>query len=135
MDLPHLTRALSTGDISLDKMRAVVGLATPETDRELAACAGDRTVAELGELAGSLRHSTRMVRRQAGASRRLGTLQRGLPHVVRAVPGGEFAEVRAAVEAQAKALPSDGETPLGSSPVRRLLGTVQVRGLGPVSVC
>src|SRR5580704_202664 len=30
MDLPHLTRALSTGDLSLDKMRAVVGLATPE---------------------------------------------------------------------------------------------------------
>ena len=55
MDLPHLSGALSRGDISFDKVRAVVALATPETDQELAACAGERTAAELGELARSLR--------------------------------------------------------------------------------
>ncbi len=110
MDLPHLTRALSTGDISLDKMRAVVGLATPETDRELAARAGELTVAELGEVAGSLRPGPD------------GAAKRGRPvgstrfneacHTMSVqFPVQEFAEVRAAVEAQAKALPTDGETP------------------------
>ena len=33
-DIPHLVGALSAGDLSLDKVRAVADVATPETDRE-----------------------------------------------------------------------------------------------------
>ena len=111
MDLPHLTRALSTGDISLDKMRAVVGLATPESDQELAACAVERTVAELGEVAGTLRHDPEWFdakRKRPNGSARFNEACHTLSVQF---PAEEFAEVRAAVEAQAKALPSDGETP------------------------
>jgi hypothetical protein len=110
MDLPHLTSALSTGDISLDKMRAVVGQATPETDQELAACAVERTVAELGEVAGSLRHGPEWFgakRERPDGSARFNEACHTLSVQF---PAEEFAEVRAAVEAQAKALPSDGET-------------------------
>ena len=110
MDLPHLTKALSTGDISLDKMRAVVGQATPETDQELAACAVDRTVPNSGEIAGSLRHSPEW----SAPSGNVPTDQHAFNEACHTLsvqfPAEEFAEVRAAVEAQAKAPPSDGAT-------------------------
>ena len=91
-------------------MRAVVGLATPETDRELAACAGDHTVAELGEVAGSLRPGPDALGkrgRPVGSTR----FNESCHTMSVQFPAEEFAEVRTAVEAQAKALPSDGETP------------------------
>ena len=109
MDLPHLTRALSSGEITLDKVRAVVDLATPETDRELAACAPDHTVAELGEMAGSLRQRRNGLGKKdqpSGSARFNETCQT----LSLQFPAEEFAEVRAAVEAQAKSLPSNGET-------------------------
>src|SRR6516165_3998454 len=34
-DLPHLTASLCEGEISFDKLRTLIGVATPETDREL----------------------------------------------------------------------------------------------------
>ena len=109
MDLPHLTGALGTGDISFDKVRAVVALATPETDEELASCAGERTVAEFGELARSLRPRPEELgkkKRLIGSAR----FNEGCHTLSVQFPAEEFAEVRAAVEAQAKAQPSDGET-------------------------
>jgi hypothetical protein len=111
MDLPHLTRALSTGDITLDKMRAVVGLATPETDEELAACAVERTVAELGEVAGTLRHDPEWFDAKRVRPKGSARFSEACHTLSVQFPAEEFAEVRAAVEAQAKALPSDGETP------------------------
>ena len=50
-DLPHLQHALSSGELSLDQVRAVVGVATPESDAEWAEVALGRTVADLVELA------------------------------------------------------------------------------------
>ena len=47
-------------------------------------------------------------------------------------PAEEFAEVRAAVETHAKALPSDGETPLGPQAVRRVPRAVPGRCLGSI---
>ena len=40
-DIPHLVESLCAGDLSLDKVRAVADVATPETDQELL-CAGPR---------------------------------------------------------------------------------------------
>ena len=33
--MPHLVESLCAGDLSLDKVRAVADVATPETDQEL----------------------------------------------------------------------------------------------------
>ena len=50
MDLPEMTRALSTGAISLDKMRVLAPVASPETDRRYTAEARRCTVHELEQL-------------------------------------------------------------------------------------
>jgi Domain of unknown function (DUF222) len=129
MDLPHLTGALCAGDISLDKMRAVVGLATPETDQELAACAGEHTVAELGEVARSLRPRPDAVGkrgRPVGSTR----FNEACHTMSVQFPAQEFAEVRAAVESQAKAVPSDGETPWDERQYDAFLGLFRAGASG-----
>ncbi len=50
-ELPHLVESLRAGDISFDKVRAVVDVATPETDRELSGQAKECSVRELVEVA------------------------------------------------------------------------------------
>ena len=50
-DIPHLVGALCAGDISLDKVRAVAEVATPETDREWRERAEQCSVADLAEVA------------------------------------------------------------------------------------
>ena len=52
-DIPHLIAAVCAGDLSLDKVRAVAGLATPETEQELLDQARECSVAQLAELARS----------------------------------------------------------------------------------
>ncbi len=133
MDLPHLTRALSTGDISLDKVRAVVDLATPETDQELAACAGEHTVAELGEVAGSLGQGPGGSGKGERSGRSIGSARFNEACHTLSVqfPAAEFAEVRSAVEAQAKSLPSDGETRWDHRQYDAFLGLFRAGTSGP----
>jgi hypothetical protein len=50
-DKPQLVRALSEGEITFDKMRTVVEVATPETDQALCEQAKELTVGELTEVA------------------------------------------------------------------------------------
>ena len=50
-ELPDLVGSLSAGDISFDKVRAIVDVATRETDRELSGQAKERSVRELVEVA------------------------------------------------------------------------------------
>ena len=50
-DLPHLVGSLCAGEVSLDKVRAVADVATPETDRELCREAKEHSVRELAEVA------------------------------------------------------------------------------------
>src|SRR6202035_4099735 len=50
-DLPNLMGAMSAGQISFDKVRAVVDVATPETDQALCAQAKELNVRELAEVA------------------------------------------------------------------------------------
>ena len=50
-ELPRPGGVLVRGDISFDKVRAVVDVATPETDRELCGQAKERSVRELVEVA------------------------------------------------------------------------------------
>jgi hypothetical protein len=50
-DIPHLVGSLCAGDLSLDKVRALADVATPETDRELRDQARECSVADLIEIA------------------------------------------------------------------------------------
>ena len=61
-DLPHLVGSLSVGEISFDKVRAVVDVATPETDEDLCAQAKDLSVRELAEVARMLAARARSAR-------------------------------------------------------------------------
>ena len=49
-DLPELAAALGAGEISFDKVRAVVDVATPETDRDLRQRAAECSVRQLADL-------------------------------------------------------------------------------------
>ncbi len=106
-DLPNLTGALCDAAISFDKLRAVAAVARPDTDRELTNRARDCTVRQLGELARSTRpaadhrdHETRFLRFRD--SFRTVSVQ---------LPPESYAETRACLEARARELPSDGQTP------------------------
>ena len=55
-DLPHLVGSLCAGEVSLDKVRAVADVATPETDRELLERAKEHSVRELADIARASAH-------------------------------------------------------------------------------
>jgi Domain of unknown function (DUF222)/HNH endonuclease len=111
-DLPHLVGSLCAGDVSFDKVRAVADVATPESDQELCARARECTVRELADVArstcspistppsGRSEHERRYLR--FNEAFRTMTVQ---------LPSESFAETRACLEARARAVPSDGETP------------------------
>jgi hypothetical protein len=110
-DLPHLAAGLGEGDLSLDKVRTLVDTATPETDRDLARQARELTVRELAVVA-------RTKKKPSEGQDQIDHDKRSLRFndVVRTVtaqlPPTSYAEVKACLEARARRLPSDGETPL-----------------------
>jgi hypothetical protein len=109
-DLPHLVESLCAGDLSFDKVRAVADVATPETDRELADQAKKHSVRELADIARTAappkppssrpEHDRRFLR--FNDQFRTMTVQ---------LPPESYAETRTSLEARAKKVPSDGETP------------------------
>ncbi len=109
-DLPHLHGALSSGDLSFDKVRAVVDAATPESDSELCGQASEHTVRELAQLARA-RKVPSTDAAQADYERRSLRFNESFRTVTAQLPAETFAEVRGALETEARQLPSDGETP------------------------
>ncbi len=109
-DLPHLAAGLSSGELTFDKVRAVVDTATPETDREIRDRAQEHSVAELTRLANSRRGAppTAADAEYEGRSLRFNDTFRT---VTAQLPAETYAEVRGLLETAAKSLPSDGETP------------------------
>ncbi len=111
--IPHLIRSLRAGEVSLDKVRAVADVATPETDPELCDRAKEHSVRELADVARTI--AERAAARSKEASRpevdrrslrfndtfRTMTLQ---------LPAPEYAETKAVLEAGAKKIPSDATT-------------------------
>ena len=109
-DLPHLAGALSAGDLSFDKVRAVVDIATPESDAEFRDRATQHSVRELAQLARSRKDvSTKTA--QADYEGRFLRFNESFRTVTAQLPPETFAEVRGTLEAQAREVPSDGETP------------------------
>ena len=114
-DLPKLADGLCAGALSFDQVRAVVDVATPESEHAYVAQASECSVRQLGELAkadaaasasataqranAANEHETRSVRFNDAART-----------MVTQLPEASYAEVRAGLEASARAVPSDGET-------------------------
>ena len=112
-DLPHLAAGLRDGEISFDQMRAVVDVASPETDAEFRARADECSVRQLTELARSSAGRRADVTAQAekdyeGRAVRFNDTFRT---VTAQLPAEAYAEVRRCLETKARRLPSDGETP------------------------
>ena len=110
-DFPNLTGALRRGEITFDKLRAVADAATPETERELLDAARECSVRQLAEVAGARRS---VPKRGAGAEqhdRRFLRFNDSFRTISIQLPPDSYAETKNAIEAQAKEIPSDGETP------------------------
>jgi hypothetical protein len=110
-DLPNLTGALRQGEITFDKLRAVADVARPETERELLEAARECTVRQLADAAGARRS---VPKRGAGAEqhdRRFLRFNDLFRTISIQLPPDSYAETKTAIEAQAKEIPSDGETP------------------------
>jgi hypothetical protein len=115
-DIPHTVGSLCAGEISLDKVRALADVATPETDAEWRDQAKESSVAELSEVA----------RASAATSAERGdkVLATGSEHDQRylrfndqnrtmtaKLPPESYAEVKTHLEARARQVGTDGETP------------------------
>ena len=109
-DLPHLVGSLCAGEVSFDKVHAVVDVATPDTDAELRDQAMTCTVRELAEVT----RTAPLPGRTSGHSfhdRRYLRFNDSLCTMSMQLPADEYAETRAHLEARAKDIPSDGQTP------------------------
>ena len=109
-DLPHLMGALCGGEVSLDKVRAVADVATPESDQELCHQARVCSVRELADLA---RTSAERQRREPPVrsehDRRYLRCNDTFRTVTAQLPAESYAEAKACLEALARQIPSDDE--------------------------
>jgi len=125
-DLPNLAAGLASGELSFDKVRAVVDTATPSTDAELTARATTCSVRDLADLARAARRRSDLtgedhggagdggaggVDTDADAGKRSVRFNDSFRTVTAQLPPASYAEARAALEAGARRVPSDGETP------------------------
>lgn len=123
-DLPHLAGALSSGDLSFDKVRAVVDAATPESDAEFADRAKAHSVRELTQLAKSQRGVSSQTA-QADYEARSLRFNETFRTITAQLPPETFAEVRGTLESHARQVPSDGETPWDQRLCDAFLGMVR----------
>jgi hypothetical protein len=126
-DLPQLSDALSAGEVSFDKVRAVVDVATPESDAELRDRATEYSVRELAQLARSQRGASAQAARSDHDARSL-RFNESFRTVTAQLPAESFAEVRGTLEAQARSIPSDGETPWDQRLCDAFVGMVRSAG-------
>jgi hypothetical protein len=126
-DLPRLAAALSAGDLSFDKVRAVVDVATPDSDAELRDRAKAHSVRELTQLARSRRELSAGTTR-ADLDARFLRFNESFRTVTAQLPPETFAEVRGTLEAHAREFPSDGETPWDQRLCDAFVGLVRSSG-------
>lgn len=126
-DLPRLADALSAGALSFDKVRAVVDVATPESDGEFRDRAMEHSVRELAQLARSRKEASAQTARADYDARSL-RFNESFRTVTAQLPAETFAEVRGTLEAQAREIPSDGETPWDQRLCDAFVGMVRSSG-------
>ena len=111
--LPHLMSALCTGAVSLDKVRTVADVATPESDLELCEEAQRCSVRELADVARSRARGpgSSALTSAEQYERRFVRFNDQFRTVTAQLPAESYAEAKACLEARAKEVPSEGETP------------------------
>jgi hypothetical protein len=109
-DIPHLVDGLYGGELSFDKVRAVADLATPETDQDLRDQARECSVRQLADLA-RLQQAPRATAAASDHDRRFLRFNDRFRTMTVQLPPESYSETRACVEARARRIPSDGETP------------------------
>ena len=112
-DLPHLMGALCAGEVSLDKVRTVTDVATPENDQELCEEAQRCSVRELADVARSRARDPRTSALTSAEQyqRRFLRFNDQFRTVTAQLPAESYAEAKACLETRAKEVPSEGETP------------------------
>ena len=113
-ELPHLVGSLCAGELSFDKVRVVADVATPRTERQLCEQAKECTVRELADIARSAGERARAsspAQSRSEHDRRFVRFNDEHRTISVQLPTDSYAESRARVEAVAKEIPSDGETP------------------------
>jgi hypothetical protein len=128
-DLPHLAEGLSSGELSFDKVRAVVDSASPENDRDLRQHASTRSVVELSQLARASQ-APGPTAAQAGADRDRRSLRfnDSFRTVTAQLPAETYTEVRGCLEETAKRIPSHGETRWDQRLCDAFVGTIRSGG-------
>jgi hypothetical protein len=129
-DLPQLTEALKDGDITFDKLRAVADVATSENDAALVEAARERSVRELADVARS--HSEPPAPSQAARDhdRRSLRFNDTFRTMTVQLPPESFAETRNCIQALARDIPSDGETPWDQRMCDGFMGLVRSQSRG-----
>lgn len=110
---PHLVGSMCAGDVSFDKVRAVIDVATPETDRELRDRAMECTVRELADVARIA--AERSAPHHDSRSEHEGRYLRFNDHnrtMTAQLPSHSYSLARAWVDALADRVTSDSGTPL-----------------------
>ena len=113
-ELPNLVGSLCAGDVSFDKVRVVADVATPRTERRLCDQAKECTVRELADIArsaGELARASSPAQGRSEHDRRFLRFNDEHRTISAQLPSDSYAEARARLEALAKEIPSDGETP------------------------
>jgi hypothetical protein len=111
-DMPNLVGSLCAGDLSLDKVKAVTDVATPETDRELRDQAREYSVRDLTEIAHTTAAQTAPPSSSESAhDQRYLRFNDRCRTLTAKLPSDSYAEIKACLEARAHQVPTDGETP------------------------
>jgi len=113
-DIPQLVGSLSSGEVSFDKVRVLADVATSGTDRELCDQARECSVRELADIARSEAQLTRTGSVSSARSehdRRFLRFNDTYRTLTAQLPADSYAETKASLEARAKDVPTEGETP------------------------
>jgi hypothetical protein len=130
-DIPELVGSLCTGELSFDKVRVVADVATPESDRALCDQAKEHSVRELVDIARSEAELARIRSRSSSRSEHDGRFLRFNDQyrtISAQLPAESYAEARACIEARAKDIPSDGETPWDHRRCDAFMGVIHSSG-------
>jgi hypothetical protein len=114
VDLPALGESLVSGELSFDKVRTVLDAASPKNEAELCALAKECSVAELAALARAAAGPPTPVDAALDHQRRHLRCNDALRTITAQLEADTYAEVRAGLEARAKALA--GPEPAGVAP-------------------
>jgi hypothetical protein len=109
VDLPQLSADLLTGELSFDKVRTLVEVASPKNEAELCAQARHCSVRDLAEVARSAHGGPSGAEAVVEAERRHVRFNDALRTLSAQLEADTYAEVRAGLEARAKAMSDDGD--------------------------